>query len=393
MSQRVKELVEAGLVLSHAGDKEGALRLVEEALRLDPGDPSANELANDLGGIDPAALATPFEPPPPDLFADAPARHLDNPFARPPVPSTMGAPQVATPTQPAGVNAVRATPVTPFAANEPMGIEFSPFELQARVVGAPGKATPKTDPAGQVKTTPKTDPSGQSLGPSIPAPHVMTSSPQSVPLLEATPEPAWPKPGLHPRALQVTETPSRQALHPTTLPAGVPLKPATPGPLPQVSGRRPPSVPPSPPSEDPLDLIDSGKIPRPPSGGDTTPEGMLHTARGLLAFADHSGALGVLDKLLTRWPDNAEAQQLRLSCENTLLGMFESKLGDLSRRPALKLRPDEVIWLNLDHRAGFVLAQIDGSVSLEDLFALSGMSRLDTARILAQLLEERVIGF
>jgi hypothetical protein len=49
------------------------------------------------------------------------------------------------------------------------------------------------------------------------------------------------------------------------------------------------------------------------------------------------------------------------------------------------------MWLNLDHRAGFLLAQIDGTVNYEDLFALSGLPRLDTARILVALLQQGVI--
>jgi len=49
------------------------------------------------------------------------------------------------------------------------------------------------------------------------------------------------------------------------------------------------------------------------------------------------------------------------------------------------------MWLNLDHRAGFLLAQIDGAVNYEELFALSGLPRLDTAKILATLLNDGVI--
>jgi hypothetical protein len=63
----------------------------------------------------------------------------------------------------------------------------------------------------------------------------------------------------------------------------------------------------------------------------------------------------------------------------------------MARRPRVAIKPDEIIWLNLDPRAGFVLAQIDGEVSFEDLYAICGLSRLDTARILAQLLEEGVV--
>jgi len=58
----------------------------------------------------------------------------------------------------------------------------------------------------------------------------------------------------------------------------------------------------------------------------------------------------------------------------------------------VQLRPDEVVWLNLDNRAGFLLSMIDGTVSYEDVFAVSSMSRLDTSRILAKLLQEHVIG-
>jgi hypothetical protein len=72
--------------------------------------------------------------------------------------------------------------------------------------------------------------------------------------------------------------------------------------------------------------------------------------------------------------------------------MYESKLGPPGAIPRLAIQPEEVMWLNLDHRAGFLLAQIDGTVNYEDLFALSGLPRLDTARILAALLQQGVIG-
>jgi hypothetical protein len=139
---------------------------------------------------------------------------------------------------------------------------------------------------------------------------------------------------------------------------------------------------------DPMELIDA---PAPLAPAEKKAVDVLKGARQLLEFADHSGALALVEQVLAESPNNAEALALKARCEATLTSMFESKLGDLSRRPRLRLRPDEVIWLNLDHRAGFVLAQIDGQLSLEDIFDLSGMGRLDTAKILAQLVEEKVI--
>ena len=38
-----------------------------------------------------------------------------------------------------------------------------------------------------------------------------------------------------------------------------------------------------------------------------------------------------------------------------------------------------------------MLAQIDGEVSFEDLYAICGLKRLDTARILCELLEQGVV--
>jgi hypothetical protein len=114
-------------------------------------------------------------------------------------------------------------------------------------------------------------------------------------------------------------------------------------------------------------------------------------ARELVALNDFSGALELLGKILARKPQDEEAQKLHTVCEENLIQMFESKLGAMDRIPRVVLPPDEIIWLNLDPRAGFVLAQIDGAVSFEDLYAICGLHRLDTARILSQLLEEGVV--
>jgi hypothetical protein len=114
-------------------------------------------------------------------------------------------------------------------------------------------------------------------------------------------------------------------------------------------------------------------------------------AKELHALGDFSGSLEMIEKILKVNPSHAEARAYLRQNESTLIAMYESKLGSMSRIPRLAIKPEEVLWLNLDHRAGFLLAQIDGSVNYEDLFALSGLPRLDTARILATLLAEGVI--
>ena len=117
----------------------------------------------------------------------------------------------------------------------------------------------------------------------------------------------------------------------------------------------------------------------------------MEGARELFALGDFSGSLEMIERILRVDPTHAEARAYLRQNESTLVAMYESKLGPLSGVPRLAIHPEEVMWLNLDHRAGFLLAQVDGTVTLDDLFALSGLPRLDTARILASLFAEGVI--
>jgi hypothetical protein len=130
-----------------------------------------------------------------------------------------------------------------------------------------------------------------------------------------------------------------------------------------------------------------------PAPRDTRAEAvrLLERARELQGLDDHSGARELLLRAQGLHPELSGLADALLRSEAKLQTIYESKIGKLGAVPRVRLREDEVIWLNLDHRAGFMLAQIDGTLTFEDLFSVSGMSRLDTARILAQLLEQRVI--
>jgi tetratricopeptide (TPR) repeat protein len=117
----------------------------------------------------------------------------------------------------------------------------------------------------------------------------------------------------------------------------------------------------------------------------------MHAGKELFALGDFTGSLELIEKILQVDPDHGEARDYLRQNEATLIAMYESKLGPLGGVPRLAIKPEEIMWLNLDHRAGFLLAQIDGTVDYEALFALSGLPRLDTARILANLIADGVI--
>ncbi|MBK9519525.1 MAG: hypothetical protein IPO09_19805 [Anaeromyxobacter sp.] len=136
----------------------------------------------------------------------------------------------------------------------------------------------------------------------------------------------------------------------------------------------------------------AGEPPRPSPPGKRDVDVWMHAAKDLHALGDFSGSLEMIEKILKVDPEHGEARDYLRHNEATLVAMYESKLGPLGRIPRLAIKPEEVMWLNLDHRAGFLLAQIDGAVDYESLFALSGLPRLDTARILATLIADGVIG-
>jgi hypothetical protein len=88
---------------------------------------------------------------------------------------------------------------------------------------------------------------------------------------------------------------------------------------------------------------------------------------------------------------HSQAREMREDSERKLLAMLSSKLGDLNRTPRVRMSQDEIIWLNLDNRAGFVLSMVDGSLSLDEIISICGLPQLEGMRILVQLLQEKVI--
>ncbi len=141
----------------------------------------------------------------------------------------------------------------------------------------------------------------------------------------------------------------------------------------------------APPVGDPFDLL-APNVQRP------TKNPLLDGALDLFKLNDFEGALELLGKAERQGLVDPRIGPTRLDCEAQLLKLYEARLGDLRKAPKTKVASGDLMWLNLDHRAGFVLSLVDGQVSYEELFSLSGMSRLDTARLLAALVREGVIG-
>jgi hypothetical protein len=111
------------------------------------------------------------------------------------------------------------------------------------------------------------------------------------------------------------------------------------------------------------------------------------------ALGDYSGALVVAESLLEENPTHVEALEYAESCRAVLQQMYTARIGSLQRVPVVEVARDQLRWLSIDHRAGFVLSLVDGISSLEMILDVSGMPSLDALRILFELLEQRIISF
>ena len=109
------------------------------------------------------------------------------------------------------------------------------------------------------------------------------------------------------------------------------------------------------------------------------------------ALDDFTGALRTAELLLGGDPEHAEATKYAESCRERLEQIYSSRVGALSRHVRVAVPENEIRWLGLDHRAGFLLSRIDGGSTIEEIIDMSGMARLEALKTLISLLDNGAI--
>jgi hypothetical protein len=115
--------------------------------------------------------------------------------------------------------------------------------------------------------------------------------------------------------------------------------------------------------------------------------------RERLSLGDYSGALEMAELILAAEPGNLEAAECGENCRSTLEKMYAAKVGSLDRVPTVIVPRTQMRWLSIDHRAGFILSLIDGASTIEMVLDVAGMPRLDSLRILHELVQRRIVAF
>lgn len=131
-------------------------------------------------------------------------------------------------------------------------------------------------------------------------------------------------------------------------------------------------------------------IATPPPGTDL--DALMVEARRKQQADDFTGALALVEQVLAADAHHAEARRYLEDNTTRLLAMYRARLGSLGRVPRVRLRQQEIVWQSLDHREGFILSQVDGRTTYQDIIDIAGMPELESTRILARLVDHGVIG-
>ncbi len=129
------------------------------------------------------------------------------------------------------------------------------------------------------------------------------------------------------------------------------------------------------------------------AGYDDVPPTPKQEMKDRIALGDYTGALDIAEELLAESPADAEVRATIETCRGVLKNMYITRIGQLDRVPTVIVSRDELRWLSIDHRAGFVLSLVDGISTVEMLLDVSGMPELDTLRILSELGQQRILAF
>jgi len=90
-------------------------------------------------------------------------------------------------------------------------------------------------------------------------------------------------------------------------------------------------------------------------------------------------------------PTAHDTKTIRGGTDEDLERHYLSRIGPRKQVPRRAMAANQMTSLSLDHRAGFVLSLVDGFSTLDDILDMSSMSRVETLRLICELLDHGVL--
>ena len=115
----------------------------------------------------------------------------------------------------------------------------------------------------------------------------------------------------------------------------------------------------------------------------TDVELLLRGARTAEAEGELQQALSKAEEVLRREPEHFEASELAAELRRRLADRFRKTLEPLDAVPFLRATDASILELSLDPIGGFLISQIDGEITVEELLTILGT--FDEFRVLSSL--------
>ena len=118
---------------------------------------------------------------------------------------------------------------------------------------------------------------------------------------------------------------------------------------------------------------------------------LLAGALELFRKGEVQESLELFETLARQNPGRMEVQGYFELVRSHLFKYYRERVGDTSSVLKVKIAPQEIMKYDLPVDAGFLLSMIDGSTSVNEILALSGMDPFDGARVVHRLLEAGIV--
>jgi hypothetical protein len=120
---------------------------------------------------------------------------------------------------------------------------------------------------------------------------------------------------------------------------------------------------------------------------------LLTDAQHLVRAQNYEGALELCQMAAALDPGRIELEGYVDLLRTRLVKVYREQIGDGRRIPSLLVPLDRTTRLNnLPTEAGFMLSLIDGRICFDELLSVSGMGPFEALRIVASLVEARIVG-
>ncbi len=125
--------------------------------------------------------------------------------------------------------------------------------------------------------------------------------------------------------------------------------------------------------------------------GPESADQMVEKGRALLDEGDHEGAFDRFKRAIDAGKNDPDTFGYLETARAAMLNDYKKLITDLDGVPEIKMNYDRIKNMDLNNQEGFILSQIDGSISFRDIMALTGTETVQAMGVFAKFVKSGII--